>query len=96
MVYILCEDESLEKEFDCDNNNKHFLDKIIKKYPLPNNLANNADFYSFLKGCLEIDPTKRSTAIELQKSGWLVEGTCNRLEFLDWLVNVQKHHGNLR
>ncbi|KAH7649296.1 kinase NPK2 [Cryptosporidium bovis] len=92
MVYILCEDDSSD---DSSNSNKHFLDKITKKYPLPDSLANNYDFYSFLKCCLEIDPDKRSTALELQKSNWITQGTCNRLEFLDWLINIQKPNGNL-
>lgn len=84
MVYILCEDHSE------DGQPLPFLEKIIKRCPLPEPLYKNADFYAFLQGCLELDPLKRLTALQLQNLSWLNSGTCNRLQFLTWLQNNQK------
>ncbi|KAJ1610981.1 protein kinase NPK2 [Cryptosporidium canis] len=84
MVYILCEDNSENGE------TLPFLEKIIKRCPLPESLHKNTEFYAFLRGCLELDPLKRLTATQLQGLNWLNSGTCNRFEFLNWLQSIQK------
>lgn len=88
MVYILCEDNSEGGE------SLPFLEKIIKRCPLPEHLHKNTDFYAFLQGCLELDPLKRLTAFQLQDFKWLNSGTCNRYEFLAWLQQIQKLDSN--
>ncbi|TRY49989.1 Protein kinase NPK2 [Cryptosporidium tyzzeri] len=88
MVYILCEDNTENGE------PLPFLEKIIKRCPLPEHLHKNPDFYAFLKGCLELDPLKRLTALQLQDLKWLNFGTCNRYEFLAWLQQIQKIDSN--
>ncbi|KAF7459440.1 protein kinase NPK2 [Cryptosporidium felis] len=84
MVYLLCEDNSENDE------PRPFIEKIIKRCPLPLHLHKNPEFYSFLQGCLEIDPSKRLSATQLQNLDWLSHGTCNRLEFLNWLHQLRK------